>query len=855
MLEAACQRKAEGIDVIVACADACEKESDALMEGLSIWPPRRFEVGGNAYMELDLDGILARCPQLAVVDELAHSNAPGSRHPRRFQDAEELLAAGIDVYATVNVQNLESLSDIVSQITGVKVKDAIPDRIFDRADEIVLVDLPPGELIQRLKERKVHHPGLEALEVEKFYRQGNLTALRELAMRRAAERIDDQMRSYMQSKAIAGPWPAGERILVSLSSHPLGERLVRAGRKLADELKAEWFVLFVETPGHLNMPPQNRTRINQYLALAEKMGGKVYKVSGNSVVEEVLQFCQQYNITKIVAGRARRPRWQEVFSPPVIDEIIRKSGRIGVFVVSEDQETLEGDRIRNWLPHRPLLRYLESLALVGAATWISHLTGDFIDPTNLVMIYLIAVVIAAIFLGRGPSMLASLISVVVFDFFIVNPRFSLAVADTQYLITFAGLLIVGLIISNSATLLRGQVEALQERERHTRLLNRFSQELTGAATLDQVLEITLKNFAAVSEGEIVILLPDGTRLRQKAATLRYVMNEPETAAAEWAFKNAQPAGKGTETFPSVQSLFLPLNASQGVTGILGIQSQAFQEFLAQDQRTLLGGLTNLAALAIERAKFAQDAMQAETLRAAERLQSALLNSISHQLRTPLAAITGVLTSLSESEKAGSENGKLTLQVREELIDSATQQANTLNRLVENLLAMTRLEAGIIRVNSQAGDVQDLIGAVINQMAESLASRNITLDIPPDLPAARMDAVLTAQVLVNLLENACKFSEPGSPISVIVRQQGDEIQIRVADEGIGIALEDLPHIFEKFYRGKLTNQATGTGLGLSICKGIIEAQGGRIWAENRSGRGAVLSFALPIYDDLRGEAGK
>ena len=666
-------------------------------------------------------------------------------------------------------------------------------------------------------------------------------------------RLSDQKQSHLQPNSIADSWATGERILVSLSSHPLGERLVRAGRKLADELSAEWFVLFVETPGHLNMPSQNRIRINQNLALAEKLGAQVYKVSGSSVADEVLQFYQRHNITNIILGRTRRPRWQEFFSLSVADEIIRKSSKVGVFVVNEDQETLEDIRTKKWLPHQPLMRYLKSLVLVGVATWISHLVGDFIDPTNLVMLYLIAVVIAAIFLGKGPSILASITSVVVFDFFIINPRFSLAVADMQYLITFAGLLIVGLIISSSATLLRGQVEALQAREMQTQLVNQFSQELTGAITLDQVLEITLKNFAAIFGGEVVVFLPEGTRLHKNAATPHYVLSESEIAAAEWAFKNAQAAGKGTETFPSVQSLFVTLVTSQGVTGILGIQSQVFQEFFTRDQRTFLSSLTNLAALAIERAKFAQDAMQAEALRTAERLQSALLNSISHQLRTPLAAITGVLTSLSESEKASSKNGKLTLAVREELIDSATQQANTLNRLVENLLSMTRLEAGIIHVNSQAGDVQDLIGAVINQMGEFLASRKVVLEILPDLPAVRLDAVLTGQVLVNLLENACKFSEPGSPIYIAASQQGDEILILVADEGIGLAPADLPHVFDKFYRSKLTNQTAGTGLGLSICKGFIEAQGGRIWAENGPVRGSVFSFALPVYDDLKGEA--
>ncbi|MCC6147185.1 MAG: sensor histidine kinase KdpD, partial [Anaerolineaceae bacterium] len=494
MLEAAHRQKEEGVEVLIGWVEThALEETGALLKGLAVWPGRRIETRGKVLFELDVEGILARRPQLVLVDDLAHTNLPGGRHLKRFQDIEELLAAGIDVYTTIDVQYWESLNDIVFQITGVRVLETVPDRVFDRADEIELVDLPTEELIRRLAEGRIKHHNQAAGVKDALFRQGNLTALRELAMRQAAEHTDHQMRASMQSQATPGPWLAGERILVSLSSHPVGERLVRAGRKLADELKAEWFVLFVETADHLGMPPQNRIRINDNLALAERLGAHVVKASANSVAEEVLRFCQQHNITKIIAGRPRRPRWLEFLKPSVIEEIFQKSGRIDVFVVNESQDKPESKGLESWLPHRPLLHYLGSLGLVGAATIISIFIRSGINPVNLVMIYLAAVVLTAVFLGRGPSMLASLVSVAVFDFFIVNPRFSLAVDDTQYLITFAGLLIVGLVISNSATLLRNQVEALQLREMHAQVLNRFGQQLTSAVTLDQVLEITLQN--------------------------------------------------------------------------------------------------------------------------------------------------------------------------------------------------------------------------------------------------------------------------------------------------------------------------------------------------------------------------
>ncbi len=852
MLAAARQRQAEGSDVVVACvATRHQPLPEALLDGLEAVCPARTPA------EMDLDGVLARRPQLAVVDELAHSNPPDRRHPKRSQDVAELLAAGIDVYTTVNIQELESLSEPVYQITGLRTHETVSDRVLDEAYEIELVDLPTDELIQRFKEGKTTLPGQPEKVVEEFFRKGNLTALRELAMRRAASRVDGQMRSYMAAEAIHGPWPATERILVGLSSHPLGERLVRAGRKLADDLGAEWFVLFVETPGHLSMPAANRSRVEHNLALAEKLGARVYKVTAQSVAGEIIHFCQKHNITKIVAGRPQRSRWQEVFQPSVVEEILRKSGRVDVYVINEDRQTLQPARRRSsWLPNPPLQRYPASLLLVGAATLINLAIHPYLAAENLVMIYLAAVVIAAVFLGRGPSMLASLVSVMVFDFFLVEPRFSFAVRDTQYLITFLGLLVVGLIISNLASLLSDQVAVLRKREAQTQAINRFSQDLTGAITLEQVLEIALENIGAVFKRGAVVLLPDEKgRLVQKSAPPGDTLGPAENEAAEWAYRNGLPAGRGSETLPHVENHYVPLKTSHGVVGVLGIRLQTSSDLLSPDEAALLGSFSNLSALAIERARFAEEALQAESLRTVERLQSALLNSISHQLRTPLATITGVLTSLGIAERGQPERYQLDAATRLQLIENATTQAVHLNRLVENLLAMTRLEAGALKVRQQAGDLQDLVGAVINQMGEVLQGRPLDIDIPPDFPAVCMDAVLTGQVLVNLLENAVKYSPEGSAIALSAAQKGQMAVIAVQDGGAGIPEDALERVFDKFYRVENTRRVSGTGLGLSICRGIVEAQGGRIWARNNPQQGVTVTFTLPIQAAEEREQGQ
>jgi len=850
MLEAAHQRKTEGVDVVVGYVETHKrKETEALLQGVEVIPRREVEYRGTLLTEMDLDAVLSRNPQLVLVDELAHTNAPGSRHPKRYLDVEEILSAGIDVYTTVNIQHLESLNDVVHQITGIVVRETVPDRVFDEAYEIELIDLPADELLQRLKEGKVYIPDQASRAIEKFFRKGNLSALREMSMRRAADRVDSQMRTYMQTEAIAGPWPATDRILVCISSHPMGERLVRAGRRLADDLNAEWYVMFVETPGHLHMPEENRVRVNKNLQLAEEMGAKVVNVVDKSVADVVIDFSQKNNITKIIAGKPLRPRLSEFLrGGSVIDQIIRKSGMIDVYVVNEETPVPQRAVPEVWTPHRPLARYFLSLVLVLLMTLVGLPLRNSLDPTNLVMLYLVAVLISAVFLGRGPSIIASAASVLAFDFFFIDPQLTFVVTDTQYILTFIGLFAVGLIISNFAALLRDQLTILRRREMQTQALNQLSRELTGAITLDQVMETVIRNVGEMFKREAVILLPEGKGENQhlvvKAATPGFVMSEEELAVADWAYKHGQPAGRGTDTLSAAAIRYVPLRTVGGIIGILGSKLVDPQIRLTADQRALMEGVTNLAALAIERASFAEKAAQSETLRNTEKLQTALLNSISHELRTPLAAITGVLTSLGESAR-NPENHKLDPTTSLELVDSATSQAQRLNHLVENLLDMTRLEAGAIKLNCEPTDFRDLINTVLGQSADRFCEHPVMVRSLGDLPLISIDVVLIAQVLNNLLDNACKYSPPGSPIVITVKVFTREIEISVTDQGIGIPEEDLERVFNKFYRVQRQEPIAGTGLGLSICKEIVEAHGGKIWAKNNSNKGVTVAFSLRL----------
>jgi two-component system sensor histidine kinase KdpD len=873
MLEAARQRQEEGTDVVVGNVETHGRaETESRLAGLEILPRKRVDYHGARLSELDVDALLARRPQLALVDEYAHTNAPGSRHPKRFQDVEELLAAGVNVYTTLNIQHLESLNDVVARITGIVVQETVPDKAIDAATEIELVDLPPDELLQRLREGKVYIPEQAARAAQQFFRAGNLTALREIAMRRAAERVDDQMRAYMATRSIPGPWPAHERLLALVSPGDLSERLVRTARRLADELNATWSALYVEAPGHARLSEDERAQIAHVLQLAEELGAKTLTLPGNAVAATALDYARKHNVTQVIVGKPLRPRWQEILRGSVVDQLTYSSGPIDVYVVSGEAKPARVINTADWQPHLPYRRYLQSAVLVALATLVGFALDPALslekwklllrlidlgyrplvtfrepqlEPTNLAMLYLVVVVVAALNWGRGPAILASILSVVAFDLFFVTPYFTFAVSDTQYLLTFAALLVVGIVMSTLASRAREQAQAAQRRETETGELYALSRDLAAARELNSILEALSAHLEQTFNREAVVLMPgnhENGRLSIQAASIDLTLDESELAVADWVFRHGELAGRNTSTLPSANLRYLPLKTARGVLGVLGVKSLGTADIpLTAEQRRLMEAFASQASLAIERAQLAEAARQTQVLQATEKLQTALLNSISHDLRTPLVSITGALSSLQDQATQLSEADRLSL------VDNARGEAERLNRLVGNLLDMTRLEAGALTLRLEPGDVQDLIGTSLEQVDDRLSGRAVSLEVPADLPLVPMDFALMTRVMVNLLDNALKYSPAGSPLEVRagLRMSVGRLEIQVADRGLGIPAEDLVHVFDKFYRVQRPENVSGTGLGLSICKGIVEAHHGTIRAETRDGGGTCLIVTLPL----------
>jgi two-component system sensor histidine kinase KdpD len=844
MLEAAHQRQREGIDVVVGYAETHGRvETEAMLQDLEVIARRRLEYRGTVQTEMDLDAVLERKPQLVLVDELAHTNVPGSRHRKRYQDVEELLSAGIDVYTTVNIQHLESLNDVVAQITGVTVRETVPDGIMDLVDSIELVDLPPEELIRRLHEGKVYLPDQAARAIERFFRPGNLTALREMALRHTAAQVDDQMRAYKRAHSIFRTWAATDRLLVCISANPISERLVRAGRRLATQLDVEWFALYVETPQHARLSETERDRVARTMRLAEELGAKTVTVPGQSIADSILLYARSHNVTKIIVGKSLGgTRWSGFLRRSLVDRIIHHSDEIDVYVISATTE-----------PPAPIPRlasesgfawrqYLYGIGLVALASLIGQPIRVVVDPTNLVMLYLLVVVVAAIRWGRGPSVLTAVLSALAFDFFMVPPHLTFAVANAQYILTFFGLLVVGLVISTLAVRERDQAESARRREMHTAALYDLSRDLATTVSQDMVIQAAVRHISELFNCETAVFLPEGDLLTLYARSDEFPVDQDGYAVATWVFRQGQMAGLGTNTLAAAAACYLPLKTAQGAIGVVGIKPNLeSHEFLNPDQQRLLEALLSQVALATEAVQLADKAHQAQLLRETEKLQTALLNSISHNLRTPLASITGALSSLRDDDQM------LGADARRELLSTAWEEAERLNHLVGNLLNMTRLEAGAMKLALETYDVQDLVGVTLTQMANRLRNRRLVMDVPSTLPPVSIDLVLAAQALVNLVDNAVKYSPVDTPIGIRAYVDQGQVVIEVSDQGVGIPPDELERVFDKFYRVQQMSDTSGTGLGLSISRGIVELHGGRIWAANRPGGGTTFAVALPIAE--------
>ena len=849
MLTQAQARRKDGYDVVIGIVETHgRKDTEALIDGLEVVPRRRVEYRGQTLEELDLDAVIARRPQIALVDELAHTNAEGSRHPKRYLDVEELMSHGIDVYTTVNIQHIESLNDVVAQITHVRVRETVPDAVFDRADAVELVDLTPDDLIERLKEGKVYVPKQAERALEHFFSPANLTALRELALRRTAERVDEQLLSEMQAHAISGPWAAGERILVCISEDPRAAGLVRYAKRLADRLHGPWMALYVEGRRSTQLSEEERDRVADTLRLADALGGEAVTIpeSNRSIADDVIAYAHAHNATQIIIGKSTRSRWFEILHGSVVHELVRRSGNISVHVIAGDQipgspipKKTERTAQDDVVDLRPYLLAAVAVALaLGAAELVDH----WIGVENVDLVFLTAIVGVAVRFGLWPSLLASVASALCYNFFFLPPIYTFTIADPHNIAAFALFTLVAIIVSNVAARGRMQAMTAQARVRAVESLYSFARKLAGAGTLDDVLWATAYQTALMLQVRVVLLLPSNGSISVKAGyPPEDTLDDADLAAANWAFDNDRAAGRGSETLPGAKRLFLPMHTGRGAIGVIGIDSDKTGPLLTPDQRRLLDALMDQGALAIERVRLVEEMDRVERTAETERLRAALLTSISHDLKTPLASVLGSAGTLRDLADRLTDGEKV------ELLATIIDESERLNRFIANLLDMTKLESGAVAPKLAPHDLSEIIGSTLHRTVKILRHHEVKLELAGDVPMVSLDAVLFEQVLFNLLDNAAKYAAPGTTISIRTWRDRETASLQIVDEGDGIPQADLELIFDKFYRAQKTDQIRpGTGLGLAISRGFVEAMRGTIVAANRTDRkGAMFTITLPI----------
>lgn len=840
MLDSARQLKNEGVDVIIGYVETHKRaETDALLEGLEITPRVRVEYRGTFIEEMDTDAILARNPQVVLIDELAHTNAPGVRHRKRYQDVVEILEAGINVYTTVNVQHFESRADTARQITGITIHETVPDSILDMADEIELIDLAPEELRKRLAEGKVYTTEKIETAANNFFRVGNLTALREMALRLTAEHVDHQLQDYMQVKRIAGPWKSGERLMVAVGSSPFSEQLIRWTRRMAYNLEAEWMAVHVETSSPISL--EQKDTLAAHFALVRKLGGEVVVTTGDNVTETLLRLAHQRNVTQIVVGKPlRHPVHEWWRGGSLVDKLIRASGNIDIYVVT-------GDGLQKSHPpiipyperHSDWMGYLWAAFIVGIVTLINLAALPYLTYQAVGLTGLMSVLLIAVYIGRGPAILAAALSALSWNYLFIHPRFNFDISQAQDILLLILYFVIAIFTGNLTARIRSQERQARRNAERTMALYTLAHETATAITMDDVLNTAVIQIGQVFDAEVAILLPEEAKLRDTlhpSSTL--FLDEKGFSVANWVFENGKPAGRYTDTLPLLtEAQFLPLLTPSGTVGVLGIHTRQ-NERLSVDQEVLLETFANQVALVIERELLDEAAKQAAMLKESERLSGALLNSISHELRTPLATITGAASSLLDPQTSTNEIA------RTELATDIEQAAERLNRLVANLLDMSRLDSGRVQLKKDWCDVSDVIGVAVKHVQKRLNGRPIAIDSPPNLPLVPMDFVLMEQVLTNLLDNVYNYTPSGTPVKINAAVEDQFLTIHITDSGAGIPPEQLERIFDKFYR--LPGTATGgTGLGLSIARGLVEAHGGTIAAENPAEGGARFTIRLPL----------
>jgi len=857
MLSEAKDLRISGVDVAAGIIETHgREETKNLLEDLEVLSPRQILHGDVTLEEFDLDAALKRHPKVLLVDELAHTNAPESRHAKRWQDVEELLGAGIDVYTTVNVQHLESLNDVVTQITEIKVRETVPDHVFERADDIELIDLSPRELQARLVKGKVYVTHNVEHALKNFFREGNLTALRELALRCTAEQVDAQMQRYRLDHEVHNTWPTTERILVCVGPHPLNARLVRAARRMATGLHAELLAVWVQTSATLSEAAIDG--IHNTLRLAESLGAETMQLSDDNVAEVLLQIAHERNVSKIVIGKPAKARWRERIFGSIVDDVVRGSGNIDIYVITGEETESHKDRpaYRPGFTRQILLHYAGALMVVALCTVIAWILHDTFAPPNLTMIYLAGVVLTATWLGRGPSVLSAICGMVTFDYFFVPPFYTFSVSDAEYIFTFIVLLGTGLLISHLTARLQTAAEAARQREKRTFALYSLTRDLAGARGRENIINVALKHVEELNNTSAILWHPDGTNLVATARgnTGEWIHDKNEDGVMRWVFDHGNKAGAGTATLPAANALYLPLCGTQMTEGVLGIQlsgnERTDSQFatLSPEQLHDLETFASQVALALERARLADEAQSTRVQIETERLRNSLLSAVSHDLRTPLASIVGAASSLLDKDIS------LPQSTQHDLLLSIVSESERLHRLVSNLLEMTRLQSGAIHINKEQQPLEEVVGAAMSRFENQFGSRKVTTNIPADLPLVLIDATLMEQVFINLIENALKYSPPTGSLHIAALEGEGTVLVEVSDRGPGIPAGQENTVFDPFSRiwqangGHADKNTGGAGLGLAICRAVIEAHGGAIWVENRPRGGAVFRFTLPVAKD-------
>jgi two-component system sensor histidine kinase KdpD len=856
MLEAARAARAGGADLVVGYVEPHGRtETERLLEGLEQLPFARSLLHGATRNEFDLDAALRRRPAILLVDELAHSNPqeaqPRPRHAKRWQDIEELLEAGVDVWTTVNVQHIESLNDVVAGITGVRQRETIPDRVFDSADEIELIDLPADDLLARLRAGKVYVSQQVGAAVENFFRKSNLIALRELALRRTADRVDAAGRAQSARDPGARPWLARDRLLVAVGPDDQAEQLVRAGKRLADALDAPWTAVYVETPQLQRLPDAARNRRIDVLRLAESLGAETVTLDGPTAADVLLEYARTRNTTRLLVGMPKQRGWRRLWRRSTTTELMRRARGLDVVMIGSPGAVTPANTERRgngdggdgpadirWE------RYAAAAGLAAICTAIGYAMYPYFALVNIVMMYLLGTAIAGLRLGRGPSILNSVLAVAAFDFCFVLPRYSFKVSDLEYLVTFAVMIAVGLVIAGLMASVRQQTRVAGARERRTALLYAMSRELAGTRGLEPMAEVSVRHIAEVFAAQVVVLLPDAAGRLQwpTAAPAAVSFRRADLSVAQWVLDRGKPAGLGTDTLPATPALYLPLSGSGGTVGVLGVRPSKRRRILLPEQRFLLETFAGQTALAIERAQLAAAGEAARVAAERESLRNTLLASISHDLRTPLAAISGAASMLAE------QSAQLDAPTRVELANSISERAQDMTRLVGNVLELMRLESGDVRLRIDWQSLEDLAGAALRRLGGRVAGHRIALQFPEGLPMVPVDGALLEQVLANLLENAVKYTPPGTRVVVIGDEVADGVRLAVEDEGPGLPMAEPERLFDKFQRGRDENNVAGAGLGLAICRAIVALHGGRIVAGRREGGGARFEMVLPRHRD-------